>query len=213
MRALEVGCGQAEFAIRLLEIFPSIEATGLDTNAHALAQARQQADSVGVGDRLTLIESSPTAAAASVMLASFEAALCVGPSQLFDSFGDALRRLAAYVKPGGLVFIADGYWKHEPNESCSALADALDHRYRDYVGIIATAEEAGLTPLYAIPGNDSGWDEHQLDYERAFDRYVAAHPNDTDAIATHDHVHALCSMYLRFGREMLGTGWVLFWRG
>jgi SAM-dependent methyltransferase len=214
MRALEVGCGQAEFAIRLLEIFPSIEAVGLDASAHALAQARERAKGAGVSDRLTLIESSPSAV--NLTPASFDAALCIGVSQQFDAYGDALRSLATWVRPGGLVLIAEGYWQHAPDQGERALAEAPGDLRSDRAGVVATAEAIGLAPLYAIPGNDGEdgrLNEHKLNHERAFERYIAAHPDDADALAARDHVQALCSMYLRFGREMLGDGWYLFWRG
>ncbi len=201
MRVLDVGCGKAEFAIRLLDIYPSIEATGLEANAAKLAHARERAKSAGVADRLTLIESSPTTT--SLTPDSFDAAVCIGAAQTFHSYSDAVRSLAALVRPGGLVLVADGYWQHD-----LALPTTTSF-CPDHAGNVAVSEEAGLVPLYVIVNPDEAWDAGDVVYASAFDRYMASRPGDTDAPAARDHIRALCRMYLRMGQSMLGHGWYL----
>ena len=46
--------------------------------------------------------------------ASFDLALCFGASQAFGRFEQALAALAALVRPGGQVLMADPYWRKEP---------------------------------------------------------------------------------------------------
>ena len=201
MRVLDVGCGSAEFVLRLLNIYPSIEVTGIGGDASYLAQIQQRATHASVDNRLTLVKSSPLTA--SLPSASFDAVVCVGATAVFDTYHEALRGLAAWVKPNGLVLIANGAWKPE------SRLDVSSSFYPDHASHVAASAEAGLIPLYSIVKPDETWDEHKTHYMRAVEHYVSAHPADTELPMTRDRIHNLCHMYLRLDRDLLGFGWYL----
>jgi cyclopropane fatty-acyl-phospholipid synthase-like methyltransferase len=203
MSVLELGCGRAEYAIRMLNIFPSIEATGVDANAAHLATARERAVLAGVGDRLTLIEASPTTATTAPM---FDAVVCIGAAGLFSSFAEALRGLANTVKPGGLVLIADGYWQHEVHEHSASRAASF---YPDHASNVVAGQAAGLLPLYSIVDYDDDWSTYAAAYAHAIERHIVTHPEDVDTPAVRDRVQSLCRMTLRLSPGMLGFGWYL----
>src|SRR4051812_5425799 len=71
--------------------------------------ARANAEARGLGERMEWHE----AHAADLVLepASFDLALCLGSSHAFGTFEQALTALAALVRLGGKVLIADPYWR------------------------------------------------------------------------------------------------------
>jgi len=199
---LDVGCGNAELLIRLIERY-QIVGVGVDPNAAALDEARRRkADRIPDG-QLQLHQCRAEEYTADC---AFDAALCVGSTHAYGDYEGTLIALKRVVRPGGHVLIGEGYWKRPPDASYLQLLGAEPDELTSHAENVSRAAAAGLTPLYTITSSDDEWDHYEGLYCRAVQRYVAAHPEDPEAAAFTDYIRQWYAGYIRWGRETLGFG-------
>lgn len=206
-RVLDVGCGKAEFLLRAVQRYGAA-GVGVDPNGEFLHAARAKAQARGLGDRLQWHE----ARAADVALepASFDLALCFGSSHAFGRFEQALASLAALVRPGGQVLMADPYWRKEPAPDFLAFLGAKAETHLTHAGNEAAGLAAGLVPLYSCVSNADEWDHYEGLFCRAVERFARDHPQDPDALPFRERIRAWRDCYRRWSRDTLGFGFYLY---
>jgi len=206
-RVLDVGCGKAEFLLRAVQRYVAT-GVGVDPNGEFLRAARAHAEVRGLGERMQWHE----ACAADVALepASFDLALCFGSSHAFGSFEQALAALAALVRPGGQVLIADPYWRQEPAAEYLAFLGASAATHLTHAGNEAAGLAVGLVPLYSCVSNDDEWDHYEGLFCRAVERFARDHPGDPDAQPFLERIRAWRECYRRWSRSTLGFGFYLY---
>ena len=117
-RVLDLGCGKAEALRRVVERY-DVHGVGVDLSPFAIAQARAASMELRKGT-LELIEGDALQYAPE---SSFDAVLALGPGWEHESFESLIRQTYAHALPGGLLLLADAYWRTEPTAStwpCSA---------------------------------------------------------------------------------------------
>lgn len=206
-RLIGIGCGKAEFLLRAVQRYDA-RGIGVDPNGAFLNTARANAEARGISGRLEWHE----ALAAEVLLepASFDAAFGFGSSQAFGNFTQALAALAALVRSGGLVLIADSYWRHEPAAEFLTFLGASADDFLSHAGNEAAGIAAGLAPLYSCVSNADEWDHYEGLFCRAVERFAHHHPQDPDAEPFLKRIRAWREIYRRHGRDTLGFGFYLF---
>lgn len=205
-RVLDVGCGNAELLIRLIELY-DVVGIGVDPNRAAIDEARQHAAVRINAARLTL-HALPIQDVA--LDPPPDAALCVGSTHAYGDYQRTLDALKVLVRPGGLLLIGEGYWKREPDPDYLALLGATPDELTDHATNVTRAVAAGLTPLHTVVSNDDEWDHYEGLYCRATERYVEAHPDGPDSAEFRDYIRRWYAGYLRWGRETLGFGLYLY---
>ncbi len=172
-RVLDLGCGSGEWLLRALARFPRLQAVGVDLSGPALAEARERAEKLGVGDRLTLHEQD---ADDFTDPDGFDLVLCVGAAHAFDGLPGTLAATSRHLAPGGRLLVGDGYFEREPTEEAKEmLGDSGDLK-----AVMRQVTDAGLVPVHAHLST-----RHELDaYEWAWTGSLAAwaldHPEDPD---------------------------------
>ena len=201
-RVLDIGCGNAELLIRLVERH-GIRGVGVDPSAAALAEARRR-----MAERVAMdaIELHQLRAEEFHADGTFDAALCVGSSHAYGGYQGALTALRQLVRPGGLVLIGEGYWKQPPAPPYLALLDAEPDELTTHYENMTRAEAAGLPLLYSAVSSDDDWDHYEGLYRRAVERWVAAHPDDPESADYRAYIRRWYDGYLRWGRNTLGFG-------
>ncbi|HEY0736974.1 MAG TPA: class I SAM-dependent methyltransferase [Herpetosiphonaceae bacterium] len=205
-QVLDVGCGNAELLIRLIERY-RITGTGVEHNAEALADGPRRAQGRIPVERLQL-HAIPAADFKPDRL--FDAALCIGASHAYGGYTQTLAALKALVRPGGQILIGEGYWKRDPDPKYLAVLGAERGELTSHAKNVSRAVAAGLTPLYSVTSSDDDWDHYEGLYCRAIERFVAAHPDDPDSPEFAAYIRRWYAAYLRWGRETLGFGLYLF---
>lgn len=151
IRILDLGCGSAVWSCAMAHRDADATVVAIDT-ASALARAQQMANSIGMGDRFSGVESAPQAAT----LASESFDLVVIAQQLSCRIdADAARLLARAVdsmKPGGRLVAPDFYagpTKPGLNEAAAALSLRLetDGRARGLSEVQQMFVAAGLSSI------------------------------------------------------------------
>jgi trans-aconitate methyltransferase len=200
-RVVDLGCGKGDLLCRLAVRGP-IDGLGIDSSAALLAEGLARAPA-GVafveGDLTTFEPDAPFDLAAAV-----GAGAGGGPREL-------LARLAALVRPGGLVLLGDGYWRREPEqrylEALGATADELD----DLAGTVGAGAALGLTPLYAVTASVEDFDRYEWRWSLNGERYAAAHPDEPGVAEFLAWIRGGRRRYLELGgRDTLGFGLFLF---
>src|SRR5215208_2791620 len=201
MAVLDIGCGRAEWLIRLVEQH-GVRATGVDLSAGAIAEARAEAARRIPPDRLALFEKDATRFDAPP--ASFDLALCVGSTHVFGGYRETLRALGRWVKPGGHLIVGEGFWQREPEQAYLDSFGGSRDELATHADNAAVAIEEGLAPLYAAVSSADDWDRYEGRYAGNIERYVLDHPVDPDAPAMLDRIRTWRNGYLRWGRTTMG---------
>ena len=209
-RVLDLGCGRAELALRIVERFGST-IVAVERSPYMLDAARERAEWTGALAKLHLDDRDIRAFRADPE--TFHLSVMLGAGGIDGGIAGICRTLKGWTKPGGYVLVGEGYWKQKPSGEYLAVlgggdaAALLDHRGNVQAGI-----DAGLVPLHAVVASDDEWDEYEWKYARAIERYAGEQPNDPDVPAMLERVRRWRDAYLRWGRDTLGFGVYLFWR-
>ncbi len=200
-RILDVGCGRAEWLMRLVEGYGA-RGVGVDRSAGALAVARAEAARRGTSGAVDLREQD--AADFDAPAASFDLALCVGSTHVLGGYRETLRALRRWVRPGGHVVLGEGFWQREPpQEYLDGFGGSRDE-LATHAENVAAALEEGFVPLYAAVSSPDDWDRYEGRYARNIELYVMEHPDDPEAPAMRDRIRRWRDGYLRWGRDTMG---------
>lgn len=208
-RVLDIACGKGEPLVRLVERY-GVRAVGVDLSPPFLRAARERVALRVPGAEVELLELDGAAYAGEP--GSFDLAMCLGASWIWDGYRGTLRALARFVKPGGLVLSGEPYWKRDPDPAYLASMELTRALFADHAGNVAIGVEEGLIPLYTMVSTDDEWDRYEGLQWRAAERYAAAYPDDPDAPAIRDRCRASRDAYLHWGRATLGWAMYLFRR-
>lgn len=206
-QALDIGCGKSELLIRLIKEY-NVFSTGVDRSPNFLQQAHVNAANRVPPERLKLLQIDVADFQADP--ASYDFAACIGATEVFGGYTGTVKKLAEYIKPGGLVLVGDGYWKKEPDPEYLAALAATRDEYNSHARNVAIGVEQGLVPLYAVVASDDEWDRYEWLHARAIERYAQQNPQDPDVPALLERIRTWRDLYLKWGRDTLGFGLYLF---
>ncbi|WP_433259501.1 SAM-dependent methyltransferase (plasmid) [Streptosporangium sp. CA-135522] len=200
-RILDLGCGEAMWTLRALELFPGSSADGVDISASALAAAAEHAEARSLGERIRLHE----AGAADFRAAEpYDLVLCVGSTHAYDGLTPTLQAIRQLIRPGGLVLVGEGFWQTPPSPELEA---EIGH-YPDLAGLLAQAEEPGYRTVYAHTSSLDEWDEYEWSWTGTLTRWAVDHPGpdgDTALATALEHR----DMWLNGYRDKLGFATLL----
>ncbi|MFC6083448.1 SAM-dependent methyltransferase [Sphaerisporangium aureirubrum] len=195
-RVLDLGCGEAEWSLRALELVPSATADGVDISPHALASAGRGAAARGLSGRLSL---HLTPAGEFSAPEPYDLVLCLGATHAFGDLGDTLNAVAGFVRPGGLALVGEAFWERPPTpELTETIGD-----YSDLPGTVDTAESKGWLTVYAHTSTLPEWDDYEWSWTGTLNRWATDHPGpDGDQALALAREHR--DLWLRGYRGVLG---------
>ncbi|MCG5214383.1 class I SAM-dependent methyltransferase [Streptosporangium sp. KLBMP 9127] len=199
-RILDLGCGEAAWALRALELCPGATADGVDISVSGLTAAAKAAEERGLAGRLRLHESP----AADYRAAEpYDLVLCVGATHAFGGLAATLDGVRAFLRPGGLALVGEGFWESPPTAEALARLDAEPDEYADLPGTLAVAEKAGFRAVYGHTSELGEWDEYEWSWTGSLIRWALDHPGpDGDAALAAALAHR--DMWLYGYRGILG---------
>lgn len=207
-RVLDIACGKAELLVRLAERF-SIAGTGVDLSPHAIrdAESKRAQRAPGADLRFINIDGAKYRPGS---LESFDLAMCIGASWIWQGHRGTLRALKEMIVPGGLGLVGEPFWLKEPLQE---YLESEGMRYEDFSthhGNILAGEAEGLDFLYTVVSSDDDWDRYEGLQWYAVNVYARSHTNDQDLPEIIERVTRSRENYLRWGRECLGWGLYLY---
>ncbi len=200
-RVLDLGCGEAAWAMQALAHYPDGHADGVDTSRYALVRATAAAAERGLADRLTLHERD---ARSYVPDGDYDLVLCVGATHAFDGFAGTLRLAGRHVNTDGILLVGEGFWQVPPTPQALAALDAKPEEFTDLAGLVEVAEEVGWTPVYAHVSDAAEWDNYEWSWIGSLTEWALDNPGHPDAADALNLAREHRDQWLRGYRNVLG---------
>ncbi|WP_154942974.1 SAM-dependent methyltransferase [Micromonospora palomenae] len=200
-RVLDLGCGEAAWAMQALALHPDGHADGVDVSPYALERAAAAAAEQGLTDRLTLHERD---ARTYVPDGDYDLVLCVGSTHVFDGFAGTLRTAGRHVNSDGILLIGEGFWEAPPTPAALAALDAKPEDFPDLAGLVDVAEGAGWTPVYAHVSDAAEWDDYEWSWVGSLTEWALDNPGHPDAAEALTVAQEHRDQWLRGYRNLLG---------
>ena len=209
-RMLDIACGKGELLVRIVERY-GVSAVGVDLSPQFVRELREGVAARIPGAATELLEMDGADYAGEP--ASFDLAACLGASWTFGGHAGTLRALAAWTRPGGQVLVGEPFWRREPDPAYLEWSGMTRELFGTHAENVETGLRLGLTPIYALAGDEDDFDRYEALQWRAADRYARAHPDDPDVPELLERVVARGRHeYVTWGRETLGWSLYLFRR-
>ncbi len=205
-RVLDIACGKGEMLIRMAELY-GVSGVAVDFSPAFLEEARKQASTRGVADRIEWIEGDAKEFEGQVE--GFDVVSCLG-ARPFGAYRDTLTRMGTWAKTGGVMVVGEGYWQKPPDARYLEFLGAKAEEYSDHAGTEAVGLSLGLTPIYSTTSSQDEFDHYEGMYLAAMERYLRVNPDDPDARAMGERIRGWRDAWLRWGRETLGFGVYVF---
>jgi SAM-dependent methyltransferase len=208
-RVLDLGCGRAELALRIIERFGST-VIAVDRSELMLDAARARAEQRGTVHKLRLdgadirdFDAEPE---------TFHLSAMLGGGGIDGGMAGICNRLKRWTRAGGHVLVGEGYWQRKPHADYVSFLGGSDDEFLDHRGNVQAGVDAGLVPIHALTASPDEWDEYEWKYCRSIERYARERPDDADVPAMLERIRRWRDGYLRWGRDTLGFALYLFHR-
>ncbi len=209
-RILDLGCGEAAWALQALAHYPDGHADGVDINRYGLDRAATAAAERGLADRLTLHERD---ARGYVPDGDYDLVLCVGATHAFGGFTETLEEAGRHVHPDGVLLVGECFWETTPTPEALAALGAKADDYTGLAELVATAERAGWTPVHAHVSDLAEWDDYEWSWTGSLTEWALDNPGHPDAPAALAEAREHRDQWLRGYREVLGFVTLMLRRG
>ncbi|HLG09383.1 MAG TPA: class I SAM-dependent methyltransferase [Gaiellaceae bacterium] len=201
-RVLDVASGRGGPALILAGEF-GCAVHGIEIAPEFRAAAVERAASAGLAERVSF--ELGDAASVAFHPESYDIAMCLGASFIFGGLADTVEALAPAVRPGGYVVSGEPYWRRLP------LPEGYEDRRDPWTTLEGTAvvfETSGLPVVSVIASSEDDWDRYETLHWRAVEQWLAANPDDPDALEIRTRHEREKRTHLRYRRELLG--WAIF---
>ncbi|GAA3341054.1 class I SAM-dependent methyltransferase [Amorphoplanes nipponensis] len=200
-RILDLGCGQAAWALQALAHHPDGHADGVDIDRYALERAAAAADARGLADRLTLHERD---ARDYVPDGEHDLVLCVGSTHAFGGLTGTLALAGRHVHPDGVLLVGECFWEAPPTPEALAALGAEPTDHTGLADLVATVEAAGWAPVYAHISDTAEWDDYEWSWTGSLTAWALDNPGHPDAAAALALARDRREGWLRGYRKVLG---------
>jgi SAM-dependent methyltransferase len=177
-RILDLGCGEAAWALQALAHHPDGIADGLDLSPYALERAAAAAAERGLADRLTLHERDAREYPAD---GDYDLVLCIGSTHAFGGFEETLAAAGRHVNADGVLMVGEMFWAAPPTPAASAALDAAPADFTDLAGLVDVAGAAGWAPVYAHVSTAAEWDDYEWSWTGSLTGWAQDNPGHPDA--------------------------------
>jgi len=203
---VDFGAGKCEWLARIAAAVSSARCVGVEPAAMFADEARRRHSKQIQSGGLEILQCSAADFLARLGERRFDAALCIGSTHAFGDYERTLTGAAACIKPGGVLVVAEGYWKKKPSPEYLKALGGDESEFTTHAGNVERAIERGLTPLWACTVTDDEWDEYEWGYSRGIESWVREHPNDPDVDAMLARSRSWRESFVKWGRDTLGFG-------
>ncbi len=207
---LDAGCGRAALLRDVLKLSRA-NGVGVDINPNFIDDAHRTLASDPSNDGRFSLLNCPLLDHRRPAH-GYAAIICVGSTHAFGSFDECLRVSFEWLKPGGRLLIADGYWKQPPPAAYLDVLGGSEDEFSSHADNACRARDRGYALLRTATSSDDEWDQYEGEYCNAMMHYVATHPDDADAEQFAARMQRWHSAYLEWGRATLGFGYYLLRR-
>lgn len=207
-RVLDIASGKGEVLVRLAETY-GIRGVGVDLSPFTIKDAESKRDErIPDSDVQFLLMNGVDYQPEEPQ--SFEVAMCLGASWIWNGHRGTLRALQGFARPGGLIVTGEPYWVTQPSRAYLEASGGAEEAWSTHHGNVEIGEEEGLIFLYSLVSNQDDWDRYEGLQWYATAEYARSNPHDPDLPALLERLNRSRDTYLKWGRETLGWAIYLF---
>ena len=162
-RVLDVGCGFGEWLLAAVGPVATAGGVGLDSSAHALAEARTRTARRALTERVRFEEAD----AATWDGGLFDVVLCIGASHALGGLGPALAFARRHLRPGGRVLLGEGFWQAPPGAAALEALRATPDQLAAIGGVVDEALRQGFEPGFGHISTEAEWDDYEWSWTGA----------------------------------------------
>ncbi|EWM64091.1 LOW QUALITY PROTEIN: methyltransferase, partial [Micromonospora sp. M42] len=134
----------------------------------------------------------------------YDLVLCVGSTHAFGGFGETLELAGRHVNADGVLMVGEGFWQVPPTPQALAALGAKPDDHTDLAGLVAAAEQAGWTPVYAHVSDAAEWDDYEWSWTGSLTEWALDNPGHPDAAGALATAREHRDQWLRGYRGVLG---------
>lgn len=206
-RMLDMGCGKAALARRLLKGDPAASAVCIERNPVLAAQGEALARREGVADRLHMIVADGREWQAAE---TFDAIALLGATQAVGSLREVLAYGRANLKGGGVVLLGEGIWTQRPDPEYLAFLGAEEDELMSREALAEEVRRAGFRIRYEHVSSHAEWDAYEGPYFKSLRDYA----DSTGRRPFAEEARAFEAMQISHGRACMGfMAMVVAWDG
>ncbi len=206
-RVLDVACGKAEFLARIASRHGT-SGLGIDIAPAEVEAARAKIVALDLEGEIAIVEGD--GAAVTIEPHSFDLAMCIGATWVWQGYAGTIDALKEAVVPGGLIAIGEPFKRHDPHPDFVAADPDFVPSLVTHAENVEIAQQHGLTLLYAIVGNPDDWDRYEGLQTLAAEQYVRDNPDDPDAEELTSLRREYDAVHMKWARDTLGWAIYLF---
>jgi len=202
---LDIGCGKGEFLIRTVRRW-NCSAVGVDLSPFFSEDARKNVERAGLEHAIEIVQADGSEYGGK--RSSFDAAVCLGASWIWDGLEGTLRALTSWAKPGGIVVVGEPFWRSTPSPDHLKAAGLTESSFGTHLANVHTGLRLGLGLLHTIVSSEDDWDRYEGYQWYATEWYSRHHPEDPDTPELIAKARKLRGDYLKWGRDEIG--WAIY---
>ena len=206
-KVLDIACGKAELLLRIATRH-QCSGVGVDISPYEVEEAQRRTASRNLQDRIEIVLAS--GADYDIQPHSFDLAMCIGATWVWNGYEGTIEALKKAVTPGGLIAIGEPFKMKEPSAEYLAAEPGFADGIVTHAENVRIALEHGLTPLYTIASNHDDWDRYESLQWIAAEEYAREQPEDPDVPELLSRSRKSRDIYLEHGRETLSWAIYLF---
>jgi SAM-dependent methyltransferase len=191
---LDIACGRGGPALVLASTF-GCRITGVEKSPEFAAAAQARAAEAGLAPLVDIV----VADAREFPLApgSWDVALCLGATFIWDGLTGTLAALVPAVAAGGHIAVGEPYWRQAP-------ASDDDLGYVHLVETVRRFEAAGLATVGVVAASVDDWDRYESLHWRAVETWLAEHRDAPEAADLERENDEYRRRYFEQRRDRLG---------
>jgi SAM-dependent methyltransferase len=177
-RVLDVASGKGGPALILASSF-GCRITCVERYEGFVGAARERVAEANLGELIEVVESDGKEFP--LEPESWDAALCLGATFVWDGLDGTLSALVPAVRPGGHVVVGEPYWRRSPPVGTETMG---------YVSLPETAakvERHGVSLIGLIGSSTDDWDRYESLHWRAVEDWLAENDDEEIRSAHEEH--------------------------
>ena len=193
-RVLDIACGKCGPALVLASTF-GCRITGVEQYPGFVATARERVAEAGLGESIEVVESDGREFP--LEPESWDVALCLGATFVWDDLDGTLSALVPAVRPGGHVVVGEPYW----SRSAPVGTDTMGYVSLSETG--SKVERHGVSLIGLISSSTDDWDRYESLHWRAVEDWLLENDDQDIRLAHEEHKR-------RYLARRDAFGWAIF---
>ena len=196
---LDVGCGHGELLLRWFEL-AGTTGVGVEASPYQAKRARDQVAQRAPG-RVVIMEGRGEDFASEDR---FDVSCCLGATWIWGGYRGALKALAGFTRPGGVVVVGEPYWRQEPSLEYLKFTGVQRDSLPDLAQCRRIALDMGFGFIWMASASVNDCDGYEMLQSATLDAFGQAHPDDPDLAEMRAKRGHFEEMYFRWERACIG---------